>query len=314
LTPALVALGLGALVVGAYWTTLFGSPSGSPQGIVPRWHEAQYSHGYLVPVFAAYLLWARRPMAAGPGVRLSLWGLPLLVAGGALHWAGGYYNLEWVDGASLAVSAAGVLALAGGPRWLVWGWPAAASLLFMVPLPYRVEHALAYPLQRLAAVGSTYVMQTLGLPAVAEGNVIALPSGRVNVVEACSGLSMLMIFVALSAAVAVVARRPLLDRLVVLASAVPIALAANVLRITTTGLIQEARGPEAASGFHNSWPAAALMMVFALALMGAELWVLKRTLPEEAAPEPLPGPGAAAPPGKVKPSPYAPLWTGGARP
>ena len=66
----------------------------------------------------------------------------------------------------------------------------------MLPLPYSVEHAVAGPLQRVATVCSTYVMQTIGLPAVSEGNVIILPSGRIEVERACSGLSMLLIFFA----------------------------------------------------------------------------------------------------------------------
>jgi exosortase len=83
---------------------------------------------------------------------------------------------------------------------------------------------VARPLQHLATVCSTYIMQTIGLPALAEGNVIVLGNGRIEVEQACSGLSMLMIFFALATAMAILVRRPILDRFVILASAAPIAI------------------------------------------------------------------------------------------
>ena len=91
----------------------------------------------------------------------------------------------------------------------------------MIPLPYRFEVALAGPLQRIAVISSTYLLQTFGLPAVAEGNIILLSEARIGIVEACSGLRMLVVFFALSSAVALVIRRPFWERAVVVASAMP---------------------------------------------------------------------------------------------
>src|SRR5207253_599308 len=95
----------------------------------------------------------------------------------------------------------------GGWRALHWARPSLAFLLFMIPLPYRVEVALAQPLQRVATVSSTYVLQTLGFMSFSEGNVIRLGETRIGVVEACSGLSMLLIFFALATAVCLVVKR-----------------------------------------------------------------------------------------------------------
>ena len=83
-------------------------------------------------------------------------------------------------------------------------------------------------LQSLATTASTYLLQTLGFMAFAEGNVIQLNEARIGVVEACSGLSMLITFIALSTAAALVVKRPLLDRIVLVASSVPVALLANI--------------------------------------------------------------------------------------
>jgi len=240
--------------------------------------DPQYTHGYLVPLFSVYLLWARRDQLVGMKWTPSWWGLlPLAVAGGFRYLA--TLNYEYLDGIALIITVAGLFLLAGGPKALSWAWPAVAFLLFMVPLPFFIEKGVAQPLQRLATICSTYVMQTIGMPAVAEGNVIALNSGRIEVEKACSGLSMLLIFFALATAMAVLVKRPLLDRLVILASAAPIAIIANVARITATALAQEAYGAELAHKVFHDW-AGWLMMPLALVLLWIELGLLALLLPE----------------------------------
>src|SRR5262249_19167097 len=114
----------------------------------------------------------------------------------------------------------------------------------------------------------------------AEGNVIVLGSGRVEVEQACSGLSMLMIFFALSTAMAILVRRPLADRILILVSAAPIAILANVFRITATGLAQEWFGAEAAHKIFHEW-AGWMMMPLALAMLWLELGVLSLVLREK---------------------------------
>ncbi len=101
----------------------------------------------------------------------------------------------------------------------------------MIPLPYRYSTALSGPLQHIATVCSTFIMQVIGLPALAEGNIITIDDAQIGVVEACSGLRMLVVFFALAAAVVVVSRRPLLDKFIVLASAAPIAVVSNIVRV-----------------------------------------------------------------------------------
>jgi exosortase len=264
------AAGLGALCLWSYWPTLCVTGS--------RWvRDPEYSHGYLVPAFAVLLLWLRRARARPVLFRLSWLGVPLLLAGAGLRVLGAFLYIDWLDAASLIPSVAGLFALFGGREALRWAWPAAAFLVFMIPLPFRVETALAQPLQRLATAGSVYAMQTAGLPAVAEGNTILLSRGRIGVVAACSGLSMLLIFFALAVAVVLVVERPALDRAVVLASAVPIALVANITRITVAGVAQELFGPALAQRIFHDW-GGWLMMPLALGLLWLELWALARLL------------------------------------
>jgi len=115
--------------------------------------------------------------------------------------------------------------------------------------------------------------------AFAEGNVIQLNEARIGVVEACSGLSMLMTFIALSTAAALVVKRPLLDRIVLVASSIPVALLANIARIVMTGALHEMVGGHAATTFYHDL-AGWVMMPLALVLYWIEIGVLSRILIE----------------------------------
>jgi exosortase len=268
-----------ALILYTYWPTL---------GVLShKWlNDPQYSHGYLVPAFAAWLLWSRRSLLTSAPLQPSWWGIGLLLASILLRLAGTYLYFDWLDAVSLLPCLAGLFVLWRGRPALRWSWPALAFLLFMIPLPFRFESALAGPLQRIATLTSTYVMQTIGLPALAEGNTILLNQGRIGVVEACSGLSMLMIFFALSTAVALLIKRPLLDKALIVLGAIPIAVIANVARITVTGVAHELLSPEIAHAIFHDW-AGWLMMPFALGLLWVELWILSRLIAEPTVSEPL---------------------------
>jgi exosortase len=280
-------------------------------GLARRWGtNPQYSHGYLVPMFAVALLWMRRAELKDGVGQGSWWGLAVLGCGVALHLAGTYLYYDWLAEVSLLPTLAGLCLCLGGVKTFRWAWPAILYLAFMLPLPHRLEVALAFPLQRLATLTSSYLLQTLGFSAVAEGNIIVMENARLGIVEACNGLGMLVTFFALATAVAMVIKRPWLDRGLVILSAVPIAVVANVIRITATGVLAETVGQQWADlVFHDlaGW----LMMPLALALLGLELlilsWVLVEAAPQEtgvamhlAGPTVRPGARRARPAKKVK--------------
>jgi exosortase len=252
-------------LVWVFWPTI--------EAMARRWGaDPRYSHGYLVPLFAGYLLWARRGRA-GRSPQGRWWGLALLASGLVARAGGTLLNFEWLSGVALVPCLAGVAVLTAGRSALAAAWPALAFLLFMVPLPYRFETALSAPLQRIATLASTYALETLGFAAIAEGNTIRMGTVRLGVVEACSGLSMMLIFFAISTAAAIVVRRPWYERAILVASAVPIAVAANVVRITVTGVLYKVADRETAETvFHDlaGW----LMMPLALLMLWAILRVM----------------------------------------
>jgi exosortase len=284
-----VTLVLAATAAWAYRSTL--------GNLLHRWSvDPEYSHGYLVPLFSLGILWFRRSQIAEARLQSSWGALALLGAGAALYLAGNCFYFTWLEQISLLPVLAAICMAVGGWPALRWAWPAIVFLLFMIPLPGRAESLLANPLQRISTLASTNALQTLGFFAQAEGNVILLSEAELGVVEACSGLRMLVVFFAVSTAVAIVQRRSLLQRFLIVLSAIPIALSANVLRITLTGVLHETVSSKAANFvFHDvaGW----LMIPLALAFLALELWFLghlfivqTRPVPEE----PLPN-GAVRP-------------------
>lgn len=291
LTRLAVPLAVGAALVWACWPTL--------ATFVNIWStNPQYSHGYLVVPFAAFLLWHRRGLFA-PDRRGGAWvGVALLAAGCALKLAGGYFAFAWPDRVSVLFLVAGAFGTLGGWAALKWAWPALAFLAFMVPLPGRAETLLSGPLQKFATLVSANVLQTLGFFAQPDGTVIILSEHDLGIVEACSGLRMLVAFAALSTALAIVIDRPAWQKCAVIAGAVPVALVCNVGRIVVTAIVLETAGRKWADlVFHDlaGW----LMMPAGLALLWLELAFLRRLVRTDAAPVPA-NSGNAPPASRVQ--------------
>ncbi len=267
-----IAVAASVLLLWSYWSTL--------AEMLWRWNnDPQYSHGFLVPSFAGYLLWLRRGMMANAPWSTSVWGFAVLIVGCALRLVGTRFHYGYLDQISLLPCVLGILMILGGIPALRWSWPAVAFLCFMVPLPHAISMAMSGPMQSFATQASTFVLQTLGRPAVSEGNVILINDVELGIVEACSGLRMLVVFFALSTGVALLIEKPIWERLFVAASAVPIALASNVIRIAGTGLLFDLAGDAVNHDFvHDAmgW----LMMPIGLAFLVLELWVLNNLLLE----------------------------------
>ncbi|MBN9118713.1 MAG: exosortase/archaeosortase family protein [Planctomycetes bacterium] len=275
-----------------------------------KWlNDPQYSHGLLVPFFSAYLLWrysrtgSRTPAdvptggfgwaALARGFRavvrdvgraddrpMPVLGCGLLVAALGLRAASGALLFYQFDAASFLLSLVAVSLVLGGVPLLKRTAPAIAFLIFMVPLPYELERNVGAPLKTAATVSSTFLLQTLGLPAIRDGNLILIDEVRLGVVDACSGLKMMVTFAAFSVGAVLLMRRSRFEKLMVLLGIVPIAVLTNVLRITATGISFSGISDRATQDFlhdMHGW----LMMPVGLALLALEVWVLKRLVVED---------------------------------
>ena len=272
-----------------YWPTL--------RNLYEIWTTSpEYSHGLLVPFFALFLLTKTRSETPGrPWPVLGFIGLTLAIL---LRLAGAATNFLPLEGLSLILCLAALAMIAGGAGGLRRFWMPLVFLIFMVPLPYEASLLLGAELQRLGTMCSTFLLQCFGQPAIAEGNRILIENVTLNVVEACSGLRMLVTFIAFSVAAVMLMERHWLVKLIVLGSAVPIALVTNVLRITATGLghvwledgERKTQIMEFAHDF-NGW----MMMPVGLGFLVVELWVLKHLLVERPATIRTPSVPAAQP-------------------
>ena len=245
-----------------------------------RWsNDPRYAHGYLVSMFSLAMLWMRRSQIPGEELRSNSRGLAFIALGAVILLVGGYFRQGTIEGLALLAYLAGVAMVLGGWPALRWSWPSIVFLFFMIPLPRRLENALGPPLQWLATLASTFALQTLGFMAFAEGNVIQLNDAHIGVVEACSGLSMMLTFIALSVGMTLIVDRPLLERIVLVLSAIPVALVANIARITVTGILHETISGQIADKFYHDL-AGCVMIPFALVLYWCEIWVFSHILVE----------------------------------
>lgn len=264
-----------------------------------KWaNDPQYSHGFLVPFFSAYLLWKAWQTAPRSGFRDSgsreAWGADspatfrpapvlgctVLVVVLGLRAVAGSILFHQLDAASFLLALMGVSLAAGGFALLKRTTPAILFLAFMIPLPYELERNVGQPLKDAATATSTFLLQTIGQPAVRDGNVILIDDVKLGVVDACSGLKMMVTFAAFAFGAVLLMKRTRFEKLMVLLGIVPIAILANVLRITATGLGYVWTADAKTHDFlHdlNGW----LMMPVGLALLGVEVWVLRRLVVDD---------------------------------
>jgi exosortase len=297
-TPVLLCwLGLIVALVWAYWLAL-------DRLVITWWEDEDYQHGFFVPVFSLVLLWFRRDMVDPFPDRGSLWGLAFFGLWAVMRWVTARFFYIHFDMFSVLPFLAGVAVFLGGWRALRWAWPSIAFLVFMIPLPGFLAGQLRYPLQQIATRISVFLIETLGVPADVQGehsNVISLTNGQLNVVEACSGLRMLMLFVAICVGAAFLIRRAPWEKVVIVLSAIPIAVFANVMRISITAVLYElARkwpnliDTQAADHFFHDW-AGYFMMPLALLVLWGEVTLLKMLFLEPPTERPLVlGPSLAA--------------------
>jgi len=276
-TPTIWLIASTLLLVLAYLDTLALTSA--------AWSDPLYSHGWIVPVFALALMWMRfEPFKPVPATERWI-GLAVLAFGLLIRLLGVYLSSNPVDRLSFVVALLGLYMLIGGWHVIRWAGPALGFLVFMFPLPSILEHNVLWRLQSLASTCSTVVLQTLGIPAFQQGNVINIFGMELLVADACSGLRMTTIFLALAVAMVFLIERPWWDKFTILLSAIPIALVVNIIRVTVTGLIYYWVGDESmlAKKIAHDW-AGLFMMPLALGILWLELQILERvTIPVDTA-------------------------------
>ena len=245
-------------------------------GMVADWsNDANYSHGFLVPLISGYFLWEKWPELKAARLQPSNAGL-VVVVGSLLLLLLGFVGREFFTmRSSLVFLLAGIILFWCGREVLRLTALPVAFLLFMVPLPYIVYDAMAFPLKLLVAKYSVLALKVMGITVLREGNIIMFPQTVLEVADACSGLRSLMSLLALAVAVAFMTLKSPGKRLILIVSALPIAIVTNMFRVIATGVLAQYYGAAAAEGFFHEFAGLAVFAV-AMVLLLAESALLRR--------------------------------------
>jgi len=225
--------------------------------------------------------------------RLCWWLIPLLLLWALIRWVSAFFVYITLDIFSILPFLAAFVLFVGGWKAVRWTWPSILFLVFMMKLPGPLAGTLSQQLQWFGTKASVFIIQTLGIAAAAKGNVIHTTGGNLEVAQACSGLRMMILFFAVCAGAALVLRIETWKKIVIVCSAIPIAVVSNVARVTVTGILYEMGrwwpnliDPEAAQGFVHDW-AGYFMMPLAMLLLWGEMALLKRLFLEPPSRPPL---------------------------
>ncbi len=275
-TPLILWIVLALALVASYWNML--------SMVADSWSQPQYSHGYLVPVFSLVLLALRREPFAPITDRERWIGLGALLLFMGIRAYASWIRVAALDMYTFVPAMLAALVLVGGWRLLRWAGPAVLFLAFMFPLSAKMERVFLDPLQRIAMIGGTYALQTTGVETYNRGNIIHIQdvdgaAQVLNVAEACSGLNMLTIFSAMAVALVFLMPGAIWEKIVIVASAVPIAIFVNVMRILVYGVLRYFS--EGAADWFHDYGAAPFMMPLAMGILYLEYIVLQNLVIDE---------------------------------
>ena len=268
------------LYVGATSALAFGIFGPILYYMVRHWGTVDdYSHGFLVAPLALYFTWERRHELQRATIRPSWWGtIPLAL--GSLALMIGRLGVELTAmRVSFVLTLIGLqILLLGREVFRVLMFPM-LFLFFMVPLPQSLVNVVAFPLQLIAADFAVETLHLLHIPALREGNIIHLADTQLFVAEACAGLRSLMALGTLAVVFAYFFRKNPIERVIIVASAIPIAIFVNAFRVALTGYLAHSMGSAAARGLiHQTEGFVTFGLAFALLLI--EAWLLSVLWPK----------------------------------
>ncbi len=257
------ALLIGGLVAAAYLRVL--------AKLVSDWWEfPDFSHGFLVPPFAAYVLWRKRAVLANIRIAPAWTGVALVTFGLMVLLLGVYGAELFLSRISLVIVLAGLVLAFGGSQMLKETRFALFVLLLAIPIPAIIYTQITFPLQILASKLASALLPLFGVPVLREGNVIQLPALSLEVAEACSGIRSLMSLLTLAIFYGYFMERATWRRFALAFASVPIAIAANAVRLLGTGLSVQYWDPDKAMGFFHEFSGWVMFLVSLTCLIAVD--------------------------------------------
>lgn len=269
------------------------------------WSDENYSHGLLIPIVIGYILWTERERLSRVREHPSLvWGASLVIFSLLALWVGTAGAELYIQRMSLVLMLAGITIYFWGFRLLRLLLVPLGLLILAIPIPAIIFNKIAFPLQLFASRCAVWAMRLFDIPVLRQGNVIELmPRGaretkKLEVVEACSGIRSLMTLLTLAVVFAYFTRPRGDDgsdagsgggggflrriksygfwrSIILVGSAIPIAIFTNALRVSGTGVLAHYYGTQVADGFFHSFSGWVVYIV-AFLLLFAVGWLLDK--------------------------------------
>ncbi|MBW1793371.1 MAG: exosortase/archaeosortase family protein [Deltaproteobacteria bacterium] len=211
--------------------------------------DDNYSHGYLIPFISAYMIWSVRKELQRVDILPSNWGLALIVLGLVQLTVAIIGSELFLQRTSMVVLLFGFSLFLLGKAFTKKISIPILYLIFMVPIPAIVWNKIAFPMKLFASYIAANVIDWIGISILREGNILNLASTTLEVADACSGLRSLTSLLALSAAFAYIFPLKVINKWVLFFSAIPIAIAVNIFRLTSTAVLAQRFGAKVAQGF-----------------------------------------------------------------
>jgi len=233
--------------------------------MVREWAEhSDNNHGFLVPLIAIYFIYQKKDGMNITVTSGSRWGAAILLSSLTVYLVSYAGGTAFPTRVAMVTSLFGLLWYCLGDDWMRLLRFPVLFLLFMIPVPYSLLSLVSMPLQLLATKMSAKLIGYCSIPVYREGNMLFFVGTQLEVAEACSGIRSIMSLTMLGTIFAYFSNANLGKKALLVVAAVPIAMVANIVRITGTGVLANFFGDQVARGFLHEFSG---MAVFAFGLV-----------------------------------------------
>ncbi|HPQ45616.1 MAG TPA: exosortase/archaeosortase family protein [Syntrophales bacterium] len=229
----------------------------------------EYSHGFIIPVIAVYMIWHISQEDAFTVLKPSNWGFLALFIGVLLLVTSMVGSEHFLQGLSLIVVLWSLSLYLGGvfiARRLI---VPLGYLIFMIPFPSIIWNKFSLLLKLWVSSVTAFLLNHYGeIAFMHEGNIFTLSSGSLEVADACSGLRSLISMLALGVLIAFLSRYAVWKKLILLIATIPIALTANIMRLLLLVILADRYGLKITHGFLHSFSGFFVFFIGLLLLLG----------------------------------------------
>lgn len=248
-----------------------------PQMVKTWLNHSDNSHGMIVPLVSAYFLWSNRVELISTRISSLNWGAHVLSFSMLVYLLSYAGSVAFVSRCMIVVSLIGLVLFCLGKEFFSKTAFPILFLFFMIPVPESILNLVAFPLQLFATKVSTSLIHVFSIPAYREGNMVYFANTQLEVAEACSGIRSLVSLGMIAVVFANLLRKGWLTGVILVLSAVPFSILANILRVTGTGILAHTLGSKVATGFLHDF-SGFVAFLFGLSMLFAEYRLLRNVV------------------------------------